>query len=441
MDVIEGIDEAPAWVGAPNVWGDRLGVSFGEGEVVAAVESFDDVCLRARLRLLDERGRALEAERAVVLAELDRRGVFRRDGQFSLVAFLRCSVVWSRAECRDRPQLARLVEAYPSVGEYLWEGWLSVGSAVALARTFANPRTKEAFDHACGTLLNQASRMECDDLVGWLAEWSAAADADGAHRDREASHEGRAASLTEFAGVGTLVAQWGDLDTALNQAVFDRFVQAEWDADWAFTVAEHGDKASATLMPRTEAQRRADALSAIFRRAGSVERGKAPRIVTNIHVDFGTWCELMAREGLFPTDTSLVSGDRLATQVRCATGDGLVVDPVALLRACLENWVRFVIVNDQGVPITMGRTRRLFSGAGREAVMLLSSRCTQPGCRVRSSHCEADHLVEWSSGGMTDPDNGGPRCRRHNRLRNQGFTVTRDRFGWHTFRPDGTEIC
>ncbi len=439
---ISGVCDVPAWVDAPNVWGDRLGESFEA--VASAVRCFEDDALVARLSILDERSRSTEAERSVVLAELDRRRLYRRDQHWSLTGMLRSSVAWSRTECRDRQQLARLVDSYPAVGEHLFEGWLAIGSAVALARTFANPRVRDAFDAQFGTLLNRSARMESDDLTDWLAQWTATNDVDGAHRDRELSHEHRTASLTEFDGVGTLVACWGDLDTAVNQQVFDRFVQAEWDADWAACVAEHGEAACAAAMARTPAQRRADALSAIFRRAGSVEPGgKAPRLVTNIVIDFATWCELMGRAGLFPEqhDHSLVSGEQLASQVRCATIDGQVLDPVCVLRAALENWVRFVILDDDGVPIKMGRTRRLFSGAGREAVMLLSSRCTQPGCRVRSSHCEADHLVEWSSGGETDPDNGGPRCRGHNRARNLGYRSRRDRFGWHTYRPDGTEIC
>lgn len=103
--------------------------------------------------------------------------------------------------------------------------------------------------------------------------------------------------------------------------------------------------------------------------------------------------------------------------------------------------MRFVVLNDDGVPIRWGRERRLFEGAAREAVMMLSTRCTQPGCRVKASHCEADHLVEWSRGGSTNPDNGGPKCDGHNKFRNRGYVSRRDKRGWHTYRPDGSEIC
>jgi hypothetical protein len=151
----------------------------------------------------------------------------------------------------------------------------------------------------------------------------------------------------------------------------------------------------------------------------------------------------MVEHGLFPERAVDPFDDPtpLVSRLRCETGDGVLLDPDTVMQVVLEGFVRFVIHDDEGLPIRWGRERRLFTGAAREAVMSLSHRCTNAGCRVRSSRCEADHRIPWSEGGATDADNGGPRCRRHNRLRNHGFTVHRDRHGhWHTYRPDGTEI-
>jgi hypothetical protein len=72
-------------------------------------------------------------------------------------------------------------------------------------------------------------------------------------------------------------------------------------------------------------------------------------------------------------------------------------------------------------------------------VMTLAPRCTHPGCRICTSHSQADHVQPWAGGGRTDTDNGTPRCRRHNNIRNHGYTTHRDGT-WHTHRPDGTEI-
>jgi hypothetical protein len=61
---------------------------------------------------------------------------------------------------------------------------------------------------------------------------------------------------------------------------------------------------------------------------------------------------------------------------------------------------------------------------------------------VRARRSQADHTTDYAQGGPTDPANGGPRCRRHNQIKNHGYTVHRDgRGNWHTYRPDGSEIC
>jgi hypothetical protein len=103
--------------------------------------------------------------------------------------------------------------------------------------------------------------------------------------------------------------------------------------------------------------------------------------------------------------------------------------------------IRTVIRDERHCVIALGREQRLFTGSARDAVLLQALWCLWTGCSITSRRCQADHLLEWARGGLTDPDNGGPNCGRHNRHRNRGFTVTRDDHGrWHTYRPDGTEL-
>ena len=181
------------------------------------------------------------------------------------------------------------------------------------------------------------------------------------------------------------------------------------------------------LLARTSDQRAADALTAIFAAAGSVQPGsRTPITVTNLHLDWHTFCDWMLQRQLFPERHVDPFDDPtpLITARRCETGDGILLDPDTIMRQLLEGYVRFVILDDTGIPIQWGRTRRLFTGAARDAVMSLSSRCTHPGCRIRTGRCRADHLIPWSEGGETVTHNGGPKCGAHNRLRNHGFTST-----------------
>ena len=185
-------------------------------------------------------------------------------------------------------------------------------------------------------------------------------------------------------------------------------------------------------------------MTKIFERAASAPPGsRAPAPVTNIHVDHHTFRDMLTEAELLPERAHNPFDDRglLATERRCSTDSGDPVDPLTVLQHLMEGWIRFVILDDRGVPIRWGRKRRLFAGPARDAVMSLSNRCTHPGCRIPARRSRADHTREWSKGGRTDPDNGGPRCTRHDLAKNRGFTVWRDHAGnWHTYRPDGTEI-
>jgi hypothetical protein len=128
---------------------------------------------------------------------------------------------------------------------------------------------------------------------------------------------------------------------------------------------------------------------------------------------------------------------------RCETTGGILLDPDDVIAAAMAGHVRRVVFDSAGVVIDMGRKRRLFTGAAREAVLLQSGRCIWPGCCLPSGRCQADHEQEWvAHHGATRPGNGSPLCGRHNRWKNRGFRTRRDTNGnWHTYRPDGTEIA
>jgi hypothetical protein len=126
---------------------------------------------------------------------------------------------------------------------------------------------------------------------------------------------------------------------------------------------------------------------------------------------------------------------------RFETTRGMMLDPADIVIAATIGHVRRVVLNSAGVVTDMGRRRRLFTGAAREALDLQSGRCIWPGCGLPANRCQADHVTEWSDLGHTNPENGAPACGRHNRLKSRGFRAQRDPDGiWHIYRPDGTEI-
>ncbi|HWJ97472.1 MAG TPA: DUF222 domain-containing protein [Acidimicrobiales bacterium] len=128
---------------------------------------------------------------------------------------------------------------------------------------------------------------------------------------------------------------------------------------------------------------------------------------------------------------------------RCGTIDGRPLDPAEVVVATLIGQVRRVVTGADSVVLDMGRRARCFTGARQLAVRLSNSSCVWTGCDVPSSECQCDHLDAFNgpAEGRTHPGNGAPQCGPHNRFKEGGFTVVRDRRGrWHVFRPDGTEI-
>ena len=321
----------------------------------------------------------------------------------------------------------------------------SVANIDEIARAAANPRIGDQIDAEIGYFVRQAERAEHDLVRLKVRSWEKRLDRDGSRRTSESADERRTAHWHATSDGGGLAAEWGPVDAVANREILDRYLEAEWSTDWAWTVAQYGDAAAAHLMPRTDAQRRADAVTRALHDAASRPPGaKAPEPVVNIHVDHHTFQDILVAADLVPERNTDPFDDPGVheSQRMCHTEHGDPLDPATVFQVMVQGYIRYVICNEQGVPTRWGRKRRLFEGAARDAVRSLSTRCTHPGCRVRTNRTHTDHTVDYARGGTTDPTNGNPRCRRHNVLKNQGYTVYRDPLGeWHTYRPDGTEIC
>jgi len=219
--------------------------------------------------------------------------------------------------------------------------------------------------------------------------------------------------------------------------VFEQFCRSEWLADWEAGVAAHGEAMVVSLMERTDAQRRSDALQAIFGAAAVSGQSPSGDPVVNIVVGYDLF-EHHLRRALGERPAPL---DPANPAHRCETADGVVIDPYDMLVAAALGHVRRVVLDSAGVVVDVGRKQRLFTGALRDAVMLISHRCIWPGCYRPASQCEADHVLPFSNAGPTAAHNGGPACGHHNRWKSRGYRTWRDPNGhWHHYRPNHTEI-
>ncbi|MBI2710096.1 MAG: HNH endonuclease, partial [Actinobacteria bacterium] len=176
----------------------------------------------------------------------------------------------------------------------------------------------------------------------------------------------------------------------------DRIRHELWEHDWRQARADHGDQARPEHLTRTEAQRGADALVEMARRAAASRAagtsGTPPRPLITVLVDHETF-----------------------TQRVCETARGVIVAPELLADALFEAEVERVVFEPANRTMHIGRKARFFRGALRRCIEIRDRWCTHPGCRVPADQCDIDHITPWNRGGRTSLDNGRLLCGPHNR--------------------------
>jgi hypothetical protein len=119
-------------------------------------------------------------------------------------------------------------------------------------------------------------------------------------------------------------------------------------------------------------------------------------------------------------------------------GAELAFDTVA--RLCCDAVVRAVRLDEEGVPIDVGRRHRTATRAQWAALGSIHDSCAWSGCDRPLSWCQAHHVREWENGGPTDLDNLVPLCTKHHHAVHEGQWTVKlvpDRT-LRIFCPDGT---
>ena len=422
-------------------------------------DGLDDLVRRNELS-----ARAAQARQSLALAVTEATGTWDRDGHASMRAYLSATFNWPSAEVSRQIRLARLLDRHPTVAEALLAGHIGVPQATLLARVHANPRVRELLGAAMPTLLDHAEHLPYDDFKVCVDRWVMLADLEGSYADVERSVENRTARVTAIDSTIDIAASGGDaLSAEAFVSIFESFCEAEFHADVAARREHYGDDAAEHPLPRTAAQRRFDALVAIFNGAYEADpaSGTAPEPLVNIVCDDRTAGDVFLRGGLIlpngaqldvddfePADVrsvldALVDDAADLVDRRCETRSGIPVHPILLLQAAMTGHIRRVVLDSAGTTIDYGRTQRLFTGNARLAATLLSRHCSHLGCRVPARRCDVDHMDEWvADSGPTDQRNADVRCGRHDRFKHRERWRSRRSSGGRVYnlRPDGTFV-
>ena len=95
------------------------------------------------------------------------------------------------------------------------------------------------------------------------------------------------------------------------------------------------------------------------------------------------------------------------------TSDGSMLTADQLLRIADEAEIWPTIINQDGVPLALGRSQRLASRGQTMALITRDGGCSFPGCTHPPSWCDRHHILDWILGGLTDLDNLTLLCRYH----------------------------
>jgi len=100
------------------------------------------------------------------------------------------------------------------------------------------------------------------------------------------------------------------------------------------------------------------------------------------------------------------------------------------------------VTERDGLPIDVGRVRRLITPRLRLAMQSRDEGCRYPGCSVPAVHTDGHHIRHWHDGGPTNLSNLISLCRFHHRSHHEGrFQIRREPSGDFTFTAaDGTPL-
>ena len=401
----------------------------------ADVEGLSDEWFARYSRSIDESAARFDALGVAVAAEAERRGHDRAKGFLSTKSWIKHHVQLTGPEAHGRMQTMRFFELVPAWAAAAGSGEVGVAQTRLMARVAANPRVHVAMVECVESLLADAIVLPFEEFERRVRDFGRSANQDGAGTQARKNHEARDAGMRQRRdGSWWMWAKFGSLQGAQVNEVFAHFIQAEWDADWAEARERCGDGAGMSDLRRTEPQRRADAMAAVSGAAASAPGdGQAALPTLNIVIDD-------------VTAEVIVTGGRLDparySEMVCRTQNGDPIDCSEAAGVALWGHIRRVVRDAAGVVIDLGRRSRLFTGAAREAVMLLTDRCLWPGCDRPVRACQSDHSLEWAAHGATVPRNGGAMCGAHNLLKERhGFTARRQADGeWIIRNADGDRI-
>jgi hypothetical protein len=367
--------DAALGVAAGAPFGDRVGVPGAEvsADLVAAISNWDNVMLS--LPLLE----SLTPQQALyAIGEVDR---LRRRVDAAIVvlskalgagrdtvAALSRATHMSNSEARQYARVARQRETVPEIVDRLAVGELSLEHATALAALDAE---------TARTLIDHATTERVDDFRARVKAAVIDKAGDGRRERQAAERSVRFATTVEGSVKATIVLPEADGTEFRN--TLDQLCDIAYKQD-------HPDRAQTAgghdVAPRE--QRLADAFIAWMR--NKLSGPGQPAVVVVVDADTLNCTRV-------PNDP--VSSDETATLLQRAKLYALIRD-----RTTRET-------------IAFGRNRRLATPLQKLLLTVRFGYCSVDGCYEPAQRCDADHIIPFARGGLTNDQDMQPLCHKH----------------------------
>jgi hypothetical protein len=361
----------------------------------------DDVLL-AQLVEVHRAQSTLLALKVRLMGEVGARGAHRADGSKSVAGWLARACHASKAEVQREERLTRRLRKMPETTATLPAGDIGEEHALVLGKLAASPRkvVADSFPEAETALVGYAKTLYYDDFLVAVKAWENAVDQDGAEADADKAHDRRRVHLSPtLDGTFVLDGQFEAVPGTELHTALTRVERELFEADWAAAKeANGGDDPTNDQIERTPAQRRADALVEMARRATAMPKGaRKPEplvtVVVGLETLTGRVCELFNKRPVTPGQVARVLEGAQAERV---------------------------VFEGRSRVIEVGKRTRFFTGGLRRAIEVRDRHCQHPGCRRPAEWCQVDHIEPHGWGGETVQSNGRLLCEHHNRWRVTG---------------------
>lgn len=388
--------------------GDLAGADEALASIVAGLDllraedraEWSSAARSARVLELGRLAERVQAELVRAVAAWDGAGDYAVDGSLNGTAWLAYRVPTTRAGAARLVSAARMTRGSDRVDKALAAGDITVSHVEEIARVVR--RREDIFDTHGDVLVDAAINVPPEEFRECAGSWRAMADDEVGARD-DPSDDSRDELILSATMGGVSMSGWFHTEAGteiLN--LIDGYDHPD---------PRHGERA-----PRSRAQRRAAAMIALL---------LGDRPPAEKHIDVIVDQRTMA--GVWPSDLR---------DLRChVEGYGPVQS--SLVRRWLTTAVLRRVVKSGSEVLDVGRTTRLATPAQKRALRHRDRGCVIPDCGRPARWTDAHHIIAYVGGGSTDLDSLASVCRRHHRMLDHGWTLSRGpEPGTWTFQPD-----